>query len=144
MMENRSDLMLRAVMNRYPGAQTFRFGDSESLCSELTALVVAGKKTATCMAQVEVEQGAEAMPEVGRRDIALHWDGRPALVIETISIELMPYSEVGEEFALAEGENDTLEGWRDDHRQYFERAVGFDESMMLICERFRVVEVIDA
>ncbi|MEM7404071.1 MAG: ASCH domain-containing protein [Pseudomonadota bacterium] len=142
-MDNRSEVMLRVLMNRYPGAQTFRFGDSEALCAELTALVLAGKKTATCMANVEVEQGTEAMPEVGRRDIALHWDGRPALVIETESVRLVPYNEVDADFALAEGENTTLEGWRDDHRRYFERTVGFDESMLLICERFSVVEILE-
>ncbi|MEO1277180.1 MAG: ASCH domain-containing protein, partial [Pseudomonadota bacterium] len=42
--------------------------------------------------------------------------------------------------ALAEGENDSLEGWRADHRAYFERNGGWSPDMMLLCERFRVIE----
>ena len=39
----------------------------------------------------------------------------------------------------AEGENDDLDGWRRDHRRYFERNLGFDSEVMLVCERFKVV-----
>ena len=42
--------------------------------------------------------------------------------------------------ALAEGENDTLEGWRADHEAYFARNGGFDPEMMLVFEQFEVVE----
>lgn len=80
------------------------------------------------------------LPVARRRDIALSWDGTPALVIETESVSLMRYCEVDEAFALAEGENDSLDGWREDHRDYFERNGGFDPRMMLVCERFRLVE----
>ena len=77
---------------------------------------------------------------VGRRDISLNWDGTPAVVIETVSVTEKRFCDMDAEFALAEGENETLEGWRQDHRAYFERNGGWDLEMMLICERFRVVE----
>jgi uncharacterized protein YhfF len=80
------------------------------------------------------------MPSVGRIDIALNWDGTPALAIRTLSIVIEKFSEVGEAFALAEGENDNLEGWQLDHRAYFERNGGFDPEMKLVCERFELVE----
>ena len=80
------------------------------------------------------------MPVVGRRDIALDWDGAPALVIETRAVEVRRFCDVGEDFALAEGENDTLEGWRAGHRGFFERNGGFDPQMELVCERFRLIE----
>ncbi len=51
--------------------------------------------------------------------------------------------EVPEAFALAEGENDTLDGWRRDHRVYFERTGGWAPDMLLMCERFRVVRVLE-
>ncbi|MGF1529379.1 MAG: ASCH domain-containing protein, partial [Candidatus Competibacterales bacterium] len=128
------------LQKKYPGATTFTFGDSPALCRELLALVRAGKKTATCEAWHRYASNAEALPTVGRRDIALHWDGRPALVIETLAVALVKYCDVDEAFALAEGENDTLAGWRDDHRRYFERNGGFSPEMLLVCERFRLVE----
>jgi uncharacterized protein YhfF len=125
---------------RYPGAETFTFGDSRALSDELLALVRAGKKTATCEALRVYQSGAEAFPEIGRRDIALDWDGKPALVIETTAIEVLRFCEVPEDFALAEGEDDSLEGWRAGHRAYFERSGGFDPEMEVVCERFRVIE----
>ncbi|EEX11273.1 conserved hypothetical protein [Ruegeria lacuscaerulensis ITI-1157] len=132
--------MLESLKERYPGAETFQFGDSRALCDELLALVRSGHKTATCGALRDFTAGGEAMPQAGRRDIALDWDGRPALVIETVDVTVRRYCDVDEVFALAEGENDSLEGWREDHRRYFERNGGFDPKMELVCERFRLVE----
>jgi uncharacterized protein YhfF len=52
------------------------------------------------------------------------------------------FCDVTEDFALAEGENTSLGGWRAVHKAYFARNGGFDPDMMLICERFRVIEVL--
>ncbi|SPH17318.1 hypothetical protein DEA8626_00836 [Defluviimonas aquaemixtae] len=125
---------------RYPGAETFTFGDGRALCDELLALVRAGRKTATCGALRDFQEGVEAMPKVGRRDIALDWDGNPALVIETVEVTIRRFSDVDTGFALAEGENETLEGWQEDHRLYFERNGGWSPEMELVCERFRFIE----
>jgi uncharacterized protein YhfF len=128
------------LTRRYPGAERFTFGDSRALCDRLLALVRAGTKTATCGALRDFNEGGEAVPVPGRRDIALDWDGRPALVIETVSVEILRFSAVPEDFALAEGENDNLDGWRADHRGYFARNGGFDPEMELVCGRFRLIE----
>jgi uncharacterized protein YhfF len=118
----------------------FRFGDSRALCDELTVLVLAGRKTATCMPLRNVENGAEAMPEVGRRDVATDWDGVPVALIETTEVTVRRFDEVDEDFALAEGEDESLEGWQTGHRRYFERNGGWSPDMPLVCERFRLVE----
>ena len=136
-------MSLDHLLQKYPGAETFRIGDSEALSARLLGLISAGAKAATCMALRDVESGEETMPEPGRRDIALHWDGRPALVIETQEISLRRFCDVAADFALAEGENDSLEGWRADHQAYFTRNGGFDPDMTLVCERFRVVEILE-
>ncbi|MET1415773.1 ASCH domain-containing protein [Roseibium sp. HPY-6] len=130
---------LKHLKEIYPGAATFKFGDGEELSGHLIALVRAGTKTATCGAVRDFETGEETMPEVGRMDIALDWDGTPALVIETLEVKTMRFCDVPEDFALAEGENDDLAGWRTDHQAFFERNGGFDPEMWLVCERFRVV-----
>ena len=77
---------------------------------------------------------------LSRRDVALNWDGSPALMIETTEVTQRRFCDVDAEFALAEGEDETLESWRDGHRRYFERNGGWDPEMMLVCERFRLVE----
>ncbi|WP_172293733.1 ASCH domain-containing protein [Pseudoruegeria sp. HB172150] len=133
-------MTLDEALARYPGAETFRFGDSAELCAELLALVRAGRKTATCGALRDFQADGEAMPEPGRKDISLTWDGVPALVIETVEVTIRRYCDVDAGFALAEGENETLEGWQEDHRRYFERNGGWDPEMELVCERFRLVE----
>lgn len=133
-------MTLEDVREKYSDAETFTFGDGPDLCAWLLSLIRSGKKTATCGALRDFEDGGEAMPVAGRRDIALNWDGSPALVIETVSVEVKRYCDVEADFALAEGENEKLEGWQRDHKAYFERNGGFDPEMMLVCERFKLVE----
>lgn len=125
---------------RYRSAETFTFGDSRALCDDLLALVRSGRKTATCGALRDFQEGGEAMPVAGRQDIALDWDGAPALVIETREVTVRRFCEVDAGFALAEGENATLAGWQRDHRAYFERNGGWSAEMEVVCERFRLVE----
>ncbi len=123
----------------FPDCGTFKFGDSEELCRELLSLVRIGKKTATCGALRDYESEAEKLPVVGRTDIALNWDGTPALAIETTEVSVVRFCDVAESFALAEGENDTLAGWQDVHSAFFGRNGGFDAEMKLVCERFKLV-----
>jgi uncharacterized protein YhfF len=61
------------------------------------------------------------------------------LLIESLEVTQRRFCDVDESFALAEGENDDLEGWRRDHQEFFERNGGFDPKMTLVCERFRLV-----
>ncbi len=42
--------------------------------------------------------------------------------------------------ALAEGEDESLAGWQENHRAYFARNGGFAPEMELIWERFALVE----
>ena len=118
----------------------FKFGDSRALCDELLALVRQGAKTATCGALRDFEAG-EPMPQVGRRDVALDWDGKPALLIETVEVTIRRFHDVPEDFALAEGEGD-FEEWKRGHIAYFTRNGGYDPDMLLVCERFRLIEVL--
>lgn len=124
---------------RYPGATAFVFGDGPELCAALTGLVRSGAKTATCGALRDFDPGDK--PVVGRRDVALNWDGTPAVVIETVEVTERRFCDVPEDFALAEGEGD-FDDWRRGHEAFFTRNGGFDPQMMLLCERFRVIEVL--
>ncbi len=129
--------------DRYPGAGTFRFGDGPDLCARLIALVRDGAKRATCGAARDFDGDPAAMPVAGRADIATEWDGTPALVIRTTRVTLVRFCDVTEEMALAEGENDDLDGWRSGHRAFFLRNGGFDAEMMLVFEHFEMVEDLD-
>jgi uncharacterized protein YhfF len=83
-----------SLQPRYADAVRFSFGDSPALADELLALVLAGAKTATCGAVRDYGPGKDAMPEVGRRDVVLDGGGRPAAVIETVSLEVRRFADV--------------------------------------------------
>jgi uncharacterized protein YhfF len=128
------------LIQKYPGAGSFKFGDSDAMNADLIALVRAGKKTATCGKASDFADEPEALPVVGRRDIVTNWDGSPAVVIETVSVGRMAFDAIGVGFALAEGENEDYDGWRCDHIAYFKRNGGWAGDMEMICERFVMVE----
>ncbi len=131
------------VPDKYRDAVTFAFGDSPALADELLALVLAGKKTATCAALRDYAEDSADKPVVGRRDVVLDGAGRPAAVIETVEITYRRFDEVDDAFAREEGEGEaTLEQWRRDHETYFRRNGGFAPDMDLLCERFRLVEIL--
>jgi uncharacterized protein YhfF len=125
-------------------AISFAFGDSPAMANELLALVVAGVKTATCGALRDFPEGSPDKPVVGRRDVVLDGQGRPAAIIETLEVTIRRFDEMDEQFAFDEGEGfRTLDYWREGHQAYFERNGGFSPDMLLVCERFRLVEVLD-
>lgn len=133
-------ITLEEAKERYPEAETFKFGDNRILCEQLLSLVRLGKKQATCAALKDFEDNKEPIPAVGGRDIALDWDGLPALVVETTEVTIRRFCDVDADFALAEGEDETLEGWQAGHRSFFERNSGWQSDMKLVCERFRMIE----
>jgi len=119
--------------------ESFAFGDSPELADELVALVLEGKKRATCWAVVEGMKGAEIGEQMVVRDGA----GRPRAVVQTLELKQRRFDEVDEQFAFDEGEGDrSLAYWRGAHQRYFTRLKLFDPKMMLWCERFRVVMTI--
>ncbi len=125
-------------------AITFSFGDSPAMADELLALVLSGQKTATCGALRDYPEGSPERPQVGRRDVVLDGRGRRAAIIETLDVTVCRFDEVDEQFAREEGEGLlTLADWRAGHQAYFERNGGFSPDMELVCERFRLVEVLD-
>lgn len=121
----------------------FSFGDSPALADELLALVLAGKKDATCAAVQHFKDDGEPFPQVGRRDVVLNGAGEEACVIETVSVEVLPFDTITPAFTDREGEGPYAE-WRAGHEAYFARNGGFSPDMEIVCEIFRLVEVLPA
>jgi uncharacterized protein YhfF len=71
--------------------------------------------------------------------------GRARCVLRTTSVGVIPFSEVGEGFAAAEGEGDlSLDYWREGHWRYFGRELASfgrlpQLDMPVVCECFEVV-----
>lgn len=121
------------------------FGDSEDLANELAELVLRGIKRATAGSVWSSEAEGKRLPMRGDLSLVTNWAGEPLCIIETETVEVIPFSEVSAEFAAIEGEGDgSLLFWQEAHRQYFTRECAragrqFTESMLVACERFKVI-----
>ena len=118
--------------------------DRRQFLARSAALAAAASVPATSLADETMRTRtipgtSEELPVIGRKDIALNWDGTPALLVETLEVTHKRFCDVDERFALDDGENEDLDGWRRGHQEYFERHGKFDREMMLVCERFRLV-----
>ena len=125
------------VPETYRGLRSFAFGDNPELADELLDLVMKGFKTATCSTEDEPNTST-----AGEQWIVCDGLGVPRCVIESTEVGYRRFPDVDATFAFEEGEGDrSLAYWREAHRAYFGRLGKFSEDMMLMCERFRLVEV---
>ena len=120
--------------------ETTCFGGPPEEADALLALVLDGRKTATCWA---ARHGG--LSHVGKRMVLVDSRERPRAVVETVSLERRRFCDIDAAWAREEGEGDlSLDHWRRVHRAFFEREGAFAEDMELWCERFRVVESLPA
>ena len=131
-------MSLSAVPEKYRSLRSFAFGDSPALADELLDLVLKGIKTATCSTEDEPNTSTQ-----GERWIVLDGRGLPRCVIESTEVTYRRLDDVDAAFAHDDGEGDrSLAYWREAHRRYFGRQGKISEGMMLMCERFRLVEIL--
>jgi uncharacterized protein YhfF len=121
------------------------FGTGSEMADELVELVLSGRKRATAGALWSYEHEGETVPEPGDYSVILDGSGHARCVIRTTRVEVVPFCEVDEMFAYAEGEGDLSLGyWRDGHWKFFSHELAefghqpeFD--MPVVCEHFEVV-----
>lgn len=122
----------------------WQFGASPD---ELAQLVVDGVKSATCSGHIFYEIEKEPLPKVDDYSIVLNSKDEPMCIIRTSEVTIIPMNEVPEQFAYDEGEGDrSYKYWRDVHIEFFTSALkevglAFSEDMLLVCERFELIDV---
>jgi len=95
------------------------FGFTPEDATEISKLVLDGIKTATGSVLWSYQADGKALPRIDDLWIVVDGDGNPVGIISTSSVEVTPFSEVGEEYARWGGEGDrTLESWRKMYWQY--------------------------
>ncbi|WDM45432.1 ASCH domain-containing protein [Microbacterium luteolum] len=124
--------------------EAWGFGATPQQADELLALVVTGLKDGTASSLWDYEANRDPLPTVGELSIILDGAGAPRAVIETTAVEIVPFDEVDEAHAHAEGEGDrTLAHWRAVHERYWrehsENPRGYAPDMPVVCERFRLI-----
>lgn len=124
--------------------EVFHFELTEKWANELLNLVLIGQKKATASSLLAYELKGERLPEVGDLSIVTNWEGVPRCVIETIVVTILPFSDITYDICKREGEDDSLESWREGHIHYFKeegKMLGyeFSDDMPVIFEDFKVV-----
>lgn len=123
------------------------------LRDELTALVLAGAKTATAGLVADYIVEGERIPRPGDREVVIDSELRPVAIIETTRCEVTTISRVTDDFARAEGEGfaDATD-WRRAHERFWgwypadlRRDLGdpdfaLTESTPVVCQWIRLVE----
>jgi uncharacterized protein YhfF len=128
--------------DQYADLMRFSFGDSPAMADQLLGLVLAGAKTASCAALQAYRADNEPVPLVGQRYLVLDGRNEPAAVVEMTAVDICRFEDIGPDFTDREGEGDYA-AWRAGHQAYFSRTGGFSPGMDIVCEQFRLVEVLD-
>lgn len=111
---------------------------------ELISLVLSGQKTALFLSFATFAIDGEPLPVSGELYTVLDRAENPVCVIETESVNIIPFNEVTWNMAQKEGEDENLESWREKKREYLEdegAILGFEFSMdiKLVYQTFKVV-----
>lgn len=135
-------LSLEQLVDKYPDARAWAFGDSAELADSLVTLVIAGKKVASC-GSLHAWHDDTTRPEPGGYSIVLDGASQPRCVIRTTGLFLTRFDRVTPEMAMLEGEGDlSLESWRREHQRFFQNEGTFHQEMELVFETFQLVEVV--
>jgi uncharacterized protein YhfF len=127
------------MADRWNGLDALRLRRRPGTGRRTLALILQGKKTATCWSAADGLKGSE----VGKAWAVKDGAGVVRCVLETTELTQRRFDEVDAAFAFEEGEDDrTLASWRAAHENYFTRNGGFAPDMLLNCERFRLVEIV--
>lgn len=123
---------------------------------ELTALALAGTKTATAGLLVELELDGEAVPVAGERSVLLDSGDEPVAIIETTSCRVIRLADVDDAHAIDEGEGYAdAAAFRVTHERFWNGYIGelrerlgdpslaIADDTLITAERFRVVTRLD-
>ena len=111
---------------------------------ELITLVLTNRKKAffTSWATYTIDQ--EPLPVSGELYVVLDRAGNARCVIETQSVEIVPFNEVTWEMAQLEGEDENLGAWKERKQEYLEdegAVLGFEftPDIKLVFQTFKVI-----
>jgi uncharacterized protein YhfF len=123
------------------GLRTLELGTPGELRQDLVGLVLTGPKRATAGLLSDYEIEGEALEAVGEQLVLIGDDGDRVGIVEITEVEVVPFAEVGDDFARAEGEGFAGHlDWATAHRAYWER-IGrrIDDRTDVVCLRFTLV-----
>ncbi len=124
--------------------ECFHFHINREGADALLQLVLDGKKRATSSSVEGCRLQGQRPPQPGDLSVVTDWTGRPHCVIETQTVQILPFRDVSFDLAALEGEDESLASWREGHQRFF-TAEGallgyrFSQEMPVAFETFQVV-----
>ena len=129
------------------------FGFPGPLRDRLVAAILSGEKTASAGLLEEFRREGLPIVAAGTRELVVDSNGVGVAVIENVEVQTKRMADVDLAFAIDEGEGfKTVEQWRDAHVRFFtspetvallgDPPVPIDDDTLVVCFRFRVVEVL--
>jgi len=125
--------------------ESFFFGFGPEDGAGIAALVIDGVKTASGCPLWTYEADGKRVPAAGDHWIVTDGFGGPLCVIRTEAVEILPFDQVGEDYAWAGGEEDrSLASWRRMYWRYIESECARigrtpEPAAPLVMERYAVV-----
>lgn len=103
------------------GMRAIEFGTPGAMREKLNTLVLLGRKKATAgTLKWDYEAQNEPIESIGEKLAVLDSNDIQIATIQATKVEIRRFSEVPDEFALAEGEGDlTGDDFRESHRRYW-------------------------
>ena len=107
-------------------------------------LILSGKKTAFFSALSSFLIDSEPLPLSGELYMVFDRSNTPVCIIEIDSVEIVPFCEVTWEMAQKEGEDSSLNEWKEKQKENLEDegnilGFSFSEDLKLVYQTFRVV-----
>ena len=125
------------------GMRAIEFGTKGAVREELNALVLMGKKRATAgILEWDYQTENEPIETVGEYLAVLDSNGRHIATIQTLRVDVVKFSQVPDEFALAEGEGDLSgDDFRASHMRYWSsHDLMINDDTLIVLQYFELVE----
>ena len=120
------------------------FHDNEKDADRLAELTLNDKKKASSGLYSLYKHYQVDLPKVGKKLIITDFDGNAKAIIETTSVDTIPFKKISEDYAeLDMGTNiEPLEKWKKAHWEFFAGAMEEigekpTEEMLVVCEKFK-------
>lgn len=122
----------------------YQFGFSENSMTSIISLVLSGNKTAISSSLLSYEIDKTPVPKVNDYYIITDTNDNPVCIVKNIKVTKLAFKDVTWDLAQKEGEDTSMEQWRQSHIEYFEEEAdiigyNFSESMPIVFEEFEVV-----
>tara|TARA_R110000737_G_scaffold93381_1_gene126553 strand:+ start:1533 stop:2069 length:537 start_codon:yes stop_codon:yes gene_type:complete len=126
--------------------ESWYFNNNKEDANRLAELTLSGKKKASSGLYLWYEVANADLPKMGTKQIITDFDGMALAIIETISVDTIPFNKVSKDYAEMDmGTNiEPLKKWKKAHWDFFASAMEESgekttEEMLIVCERFKTI-----